>query len=136
MRVELGIVHIQRTPKGGRGGLEKHYAWTQGGGGVKAWVRSIFIIAFLLHFGGFNGVCASERKATHLHFFLALHFGNNEAGVGLSLFAPVLSPCQSCEDCGLAEQNLSQCFFIDSLFCSIRCVLFYQNNIFVDCKTI
>ena len=31
----------------------------------------------------------------------------------------------SCDDCGPAEQNLSQCFFIDSLFCSIRCVLFY-----------
>ena len=60
-------------------------------GGVVAWERSIFIIAFLLHFGGFNGVCASERNATHLHFFLALHFGNNEAGVGLSLFATVLS---------------------------------------------
>jgi len=57
-------VHILRTPKGGRRGLEKHYAGTQGGGGVKAWVRSIFITAFLLYFGGFNGVC--DRNATRL----------------------------------------------------------------------
>jgi len=110
-------------PERGEGGLEKHNAGTQGGGGVKAWVRSIFIIAFSLHFDVLTEF--AHRNATHLHFFLALHFGNNEAGVGLSLFATVLSPCQICDDCGPAEQNLSQCFFIDSLFCSIRCVLFY-----------
>jgi len=89
-------VHILRTPKAGKGGSRETLRWdSRGEGEVKAWVFSTFIIAFLLHFGGFDGVCASERNATLLHFFLALHLGINEAGVGLSLFATFLSPCQS-----------------------------------------
>jgi len=44
-------VHILRTPKGGRGGSRETLRWDSGGRGVKAWVRSIFIIAF----GDFNG---------------------------------------------------------------------------------
>ena len=78
----IGIVHILRTPKGG---VSRNTTLGLGGRGVKAWVRSIFIIAFLLHFGGFNGVCASERNATHLHFSLALNLATMKpASVRLS----------------------------------------------------
>jgi len=68
--------------------------------------------------------------------FIALHFGNNEAGVGLSLFATVLSPrVKVVTTAALPSRTFLKCFFIDSLFCSIRCSVLLKN-IFVDYKTI
>jgi len=103
-------------PDRGEGGSRETLRWDSGEDGGQGLGTWHFFIAFLLHFDSFNGVCTLECNATLLHFFPRLHFGNKEAGVGLSVFASVLSPCQSCDDCGPAEQNLSQCFFFVSYF--------------------
>jgi len=44
-----------------RGGLEKHYARTQGGGEFKARLRGILNIALLLEFSGFTEIAYPNK---------------------------------------------------------------------------